>query len=199
MRGRGRTVSFFSAARTMPSDARMPIAVPACEIASIAYSTWYKRPSGEKVVVRLSYLRDMTWVAAADRGQRCGAADDTRQKTRLRGQEGGLAEQKQWWERTRARAALTRTIGLGTRAERSPSLPSVTAPWFHEASTIRKLSASGRPHAVPSGRRLHQLQSLVRCAPAITWAGGGGAVVGVRVPLCSLAYIVSFKNRKEIQ
>jgi len=32
-------VSFFSAARTMPSDAKMPIAVPACEMASIAYST----------------------------------------------------------------------------------------------------------------------------------------------------------------
>ena len=32
--------SFFSAASTMPSEARIPIAVPACEIASIAYSTW---------------------------------------------------------------------------------------------------------------------------------------------------------------
>ena len=34
------TVSFFSAASTMPSEARIPIAVPACEIASMAYSTW---------------------------------------------------------------------------------------------------------------------------------------------------------------
>ena len=44
MRGRGRewprTEVFFSAAMTMPSDARMPMAVPACEIASMAYSTW---------------------------------------------------------------------------------------------------------------------------------------------------------------
>ena len=30
---------FFSAARTTPSVPRIPMAVPACEIASIAYST----------------------------------------------------------------------------------------------------------------------------------------------------------------
>ena len=48
------TGSFLSAASTTPSDARIPIAVPACEMASIAYSTWYSRPSGEKMVVRLS-------------------------------------------------------------------------------------------------------------------------------------------------
>ena len=30
---------FFSAARTTPSEARIPMAVPACDIASIAYST----------------------------------------------------------------------------------------------------------------------------------------------------------------
>ena len=35
----------------MPSFARMPIAVPASEMASRAYSTWYRRPSGEKMVV----------------------------------------------------------------------------------------------------------------------------------------------------
>jgi hypothetical protein len=29
---------------TTPSLARMPRAIPAWEIASIAYSTWYKRP-----------------------------------------------------------------------------------------------------------------------------------------------------------
>jgi hypothetical protein len=29
------------------------------EIASMAYSTWYRRPSGLKIVVRLSYLRAM--------------------------------------------------------------------------------------------------------------------------------------------
>lgn len=40
-----------SAARTMPSLARMPMAVPAWEMASRAYSTWYRRPSGEKMVV----------------------------------------------------------------------------------------------------------------------------------------------------
>lgn len=44
-------MTFLSAARTMPSLASMPIAVPACEIASSAYSTWYKRPSGENMVV----------------------------------------------------------------------------------------------------------------------------------------------------
>ena len=62
---RARTVSFFSAASTMPSEARIPMAVPACEMASMAYSTWYSRPSGEKMVVRLSYRRDMTALAAA--------------------------------------------------------------------------------------------------------------------------------------
>ena len=42
----------------MPSFANIPIAVPACEIASNAYSTWYKRPSGEKMVVHrtVSYV-----------------------------------------------------------------------------------------------------------------------------------------------
>jgi hypothetical protein len=44
-------VTLRSAASTMPSLARMPIAVPAWEIASSAYSTWYRRPSGEKMVV----------------------------------------------------------------------------------------------------------------------------------------------------
>jgi hypothetical protein len=44
-------VTFLSAASTMPSFANMPSAVPACEMASSAYSTWYKRPSGEKMVV----------------------------------------------------------------------------------------------------------------------------------------------------
>lgn len=33
-------VTLRSAARTMPSLARMPMAVPACEMASSAYSTW---------------------------------------------------------------------------------------------------------------------------------------------------------------
>ena len=33
-------VTFRSAARTMPSLARIPMAVPACEMASRAYSTW---------------------------------------------------------------------------------------------------------------------------------------------------------------
>lgn len=43
-----------SAANRMPSSARIPRQVPACEMASMAYSTWYKRPSGEKIVVRES-------------------------------------------------------------------------------------------------------------------------------------------------
>ena len=44
-------VTLRSAASTMPSFANMPSAVPACEMASRAYSTWYRRPSGEKIVV----------------------------------------------------------------------------------------------------------------------------------------------------
>jgi hypothetical protein len=47
-------VIFFSAIKTTPSAARQPIAAPALEMASIAYSTWYSRPSGLKMVVRLS-------------------------------------------------------------------------------------------------------------------------------------------------
>lgn len=52
-------VTFLSAAKTMPSLDRIPIAVPACDIASSAYSTWYNRPSGENMVVcklHFSYL-----------------------------------------------------------------------------------------------------------------------------------------------
>jgi hypothetical protein len=44
----------FSATSTTPSLARMPIAAPALEMASMAYSTWYRRPSGLKMVVLLS-------------------------------------------------------------------------------------------------------------------------------------------------
>lgn len=44
-------VTFLSAARTIPSLDKIPIAVPACDIASNAYSTWYNRPSGENIVV----------------------------------------------------------------------------------------------------------------------------------------------------
>lgn len=44
-------VFLLSAARSIPSLAKMPRHVPAWEIASIAYSTWYKRPSGENIVV----------------------------------------------------------------------------------------------------------------------------------------------------
>lgn len=44
-------VTFLSAAKTIPSLDKMPIAVPACDMASSAYSTWYNRPSGEKMVV----------------------------------------------------------------------------------------------------------------------------------------------------
>lgn len=43
----------------MPSVARMPRAVPACDMASSAYSTWYRRPSGEKMVVRLEKERSV--------------------------------------------------------------------------------------------------------------------------------------------
>ena len=44
-------MTFLSAARTIPSADKIPIAVPACDIASNAYSTWYNRPSGENIVV----------------------------------------------------------------------------------------------------------------------------------------------------
>lgn len=40
-----------SLAMTMPSLANIPMQVPALLMASMAYSTWCKRPSGEKVVV----------------------------------------------------------------------------------------------------------------------------------------------------
>jgi hypothetical protein len=36
------------------------MAAPALLIASIAYSTWYNLPSGEKIVVLLSYRRDIS-------------------------------------------------------------------------------------------------------------------------------------------
>lgn len=52
-------VTFFSATSTTPSFASNPIAAPAFEMASMAYSTWYNRPSGLKIVVRESYRRDM--------------------------------------------------------------------------------------------------------------------------------------------
>ena len=45
---------FFSAASTTPSVAKTPSAEPAFEMASMAYSTWYSRPSGLKIVVRES-------------------------------------------------------------------------------------------------------------------------------------------------
>jgi len=44
---------------TMPSLAKMPTHVPALLIASMAYSTWCNRPSGENVVVDESYRRAM--------------------------------------------------------------------------------------------------------------------------------------------
>lgn len=47
-------VIFFSAISTTPSFAKMPIAAPALEMASMAYSTWYSLPSGLKIVVRES-------------------------------------------------------------------------------------------------------------------------------------------------
>lgn len=53
----------------MPSLARIPMAVPAWEIASRAYSTWYRRPSGEKMVVCeegvLVYMRTPSFQHAA--------------------------------------------------------------------------------------------------------------------------------------
>lgn len=75
-------VIFFSTARTMPSLASIPTQIPACEIASIAYSTWYRRPSGEKVVVlesyRLAYRSKSTanglrkWIAGYHAGEELG-------------------------------------------------------------------------------------------------------------------------------
>ena len=40
---------FFSAARTIPSLLIMPRAMPAWEMASIAYSTWYSRPNNLEI------------------------------------------------------------------------------------------------------------------------------------------------------
>lgn len=58
-------MTFLSAARTIPSCDNIPRAVPACDMASRAYSTWYRRPSGEKIVVckmRLAQeLGDNSW------------------------------------------------------------------------------------------------------------------------------------------
>jgi hypothetical protein len=52
-------VTFLSLAMTTPSLANIPTLVPALLIASMAYSTWWRRPSGEKVVVEESYRRAM--------------------------------------------------------------------------------------------------------------------------------------------
>ena len=45
----------FSTAITMPSSVRMAIAVEPSLIASMAYSTWNRRPSGENVFTPRSY------------------------------------------------------------------------------------------------------------------------------------------------
>lgn len=62
----------FSAAKTTPSVANTPIALPALEMASMAYSTWYNRPSGLNIVVRVSYLRGVE----KDCGSRSRLDDD---------------------------------------------------------------------------------------------------------------------------
>ena len=51
-------ISSLTVARTMPSLVRIPMEEPVLLMASIAYSTCIRRPSGEKVVVFESYLRD---------------------------------------------------------------------------------------------------------------------------------------------
>lgn len=48
-------VTRFSTARTTPSFVFNPIAVDPNLIASMAYSTWNSRPSGEKVFTPRSY------------------------------------------------------------------------------------------------------------------------------------------------
>ncbi|KAI0553208.1 hypothetical protein F4679DRAFT_532333 [Xylaria curta] len=58
-------VTLRSAARTIPSFARIPMAVPAWEMASSAYSTWYRRPSGEKMVVYPNMVSLFAWRASA--------------------------------------------------------------------------------------------------------------------------------------
>merc|ERR1719264_1123102 len=45
----------FSTASTTPSEVTTPMAVEPSLIASIAYSTWKRRPSGEKVFTLRSY------------------------------------------------------------------------------------------------------------------------------------------------
>merc|ERR1719397_459598 len=55
-------VILFSTARITPSDVWIPMAVEPNLIASMAYSTWKRRPSGEKVFGPRSYsdlLRNM--------------------------------------------------------------------------------------------------------------------------------------------
>jgi hypothetical protein len=55
-------VTLRSVAMTTPSLAKIPTQVPALLMASMAYSTWWSRPSGEKVVVEESYRRAMVVV-----------------------------------------------------------------------------------------------------------------------------------------
>lgn len=54
----------FSTPKITPSLQRTPTAVPLASMALLAYSTWYRRPSGEKVETLWSY---------------CGQAVGTRQ------------------------------------------------------------------------------------------------------------------------
>lgn len=58
-------VTFLSAARTIPSVASTPRAVPAWEMASRAYSTWYRRPSGEKMVVCFAHCQDHSAISSS--------------------------------------------------------------------------------------------------------------------------------------
>ena len=77
----------FSDARRMPSFAAMPRQVPACEMASIAYSTWYRRPGGgpskrAKEKGFRSSIRDTTHASSPRQRQPTMAGADVRRAPR---------------------------------------------------------------------------------------------------------------------
>jgi len=68
-------LSLFSTARTTPVGQVMPTAVEPSLIASIAYSTWKRRPSGENVDTPRSYSDLRRW--RGGEGRRRGKRGET--------------------------------------------------------------------------------------------------------------------------
>ena len=87
---------FFSAASTTPESVRTPTAAPAWLIASMAYSTWYKRPSGLKVVVCESYLR-----AIGDVQAECSKSSFGGWSVVCRARDGKVSERLPFYDRAR--------------------------------------------------------------------------------------------------